>query len=91
MIQETEMEQYAQSHMEDKFSLKMPADQLGDNKTVESTVGECKTYCMNDYIAGMKKSIEVIKNQDKWKDLYAEGIAVGRKIERAIITGKPME
>jgi hypothetical protein len=39
------------------------------------------------YIAGAKMLLET----EEWKNLYAEGIEMGRKIERSIQTGKPIE
>lgn len=43
--------------------------------------------CVVNFIAGWKACID----QEEWKNLYTEGIEMGRKLERGIIENKPIE
>ena len=60
------IEDKAEEHIDDKFSLKVPSETLDDNHPVKSTIGECKIFARNDYIAG---AMEVYQEMEKWKEV----------------------
>ncbi len=57
-----------------------------DEKSSDNTVAEGSMF-IQGYLQGVKMLLEC----EEWKNLYAEGIEMGRKIERSIQTGNPIE
>lgn len=72
------------------------------NKKQERIRQEAEKYARGEYVyptediyppdaSDWEKGYWAAIDQEEWKNLYAEGIEMGRKLERSIQTGKPIE
>lgn len=73
-----QLEQKAKEHVDEKFSLKYPSQTLRDGYPVESTVGECKQFCKNDYVAeanmviSSPEYVQMKADADNWNNYNEE-------------------
>jgi hypothetical protein len=67
LLTEEQISEKAKIHVDNKFSLKIPSNELDDSREVLSTIGETKFYCQEDYKNGWKEC------QDYYKDLIKAG------------------
>lgn len=76
ILSDDQIAERAQVHVNEKFSLHVPAVELEDTRKVESTVGECKIFCQNDYTSGWKDCTEY------YRELIEAGIANSTPIDK---------